>query len=655
MVEGRWVGPAAGLVLAAFTVYLSFNAGGFFPGATAYAAVAMAVLLVLGIMLVHEPLTGSAPALLIALGCLAAFAALTLASGSWSDSWSRAVIEFDRVLLYALTLAFFGMLPRRPGLLEWCLRGFLLAAFVVCAIAWTTRVAPNVWPIGLDIKPQRLSFPLTYWNALGMLAALGSVAALHLTSADRQNRLVRILGAGALPLLASTLLLTFSRSSLLLAAVGVFIYLVVARPKRGVVALAAVAIPVAVALVASLRANTVSSARYTTDAGVSQGHHLALIVIGCAVVAMLLRLALLMLDRRLDAWSPPRIAPARVAAVIGALILVLVVVGVAAGGPSWASHRWDNFVHENAVGHTADPAERLSSVGNNGRIPQWRAAVESFEEEPLLGNGAGTYALQWAQRRPYAFTVVNAHSLYVEVMGELGVVGAVLIILVMLTFLIGAARRLLGDERHAFAAFFALALAWMIHAGIDWDWQMPAITIWLFALGGVALARPLTLSERSALAVGRLPRIVAAICIGVLTITPVLVSLSQVRLEKAITAFDANECPPAIQASLDSLSALSVRPEPFEIIGYCDIRFGEDRLSQEAMESAVSRDPGNWEMHYGLAMIEAIRGRDPMPQLREASRLNPLEPLVRQELHRFERAHGAGQKKRLAEQASLPL
>jgi hypothetical protein len=653
--SGRWVAPGGGLLVAALTVYFSFNAGGFFPGSVAYATVAMAALLVLGIMLAHEPLTNSPPALLGALGALAAFAALTLLSGDWSHSWSRAIIEFDRVLLYVLVLAFFGLLRGREGSLEWGLRGFVVAAFVVCVVAWITRIAPDVWPIANDIKPQRLSYPLTYWNALGLLAALGSIALLHLSSGERQVRWVRVAAAAALPLMVSTLVLTFSRSSLALLLVGLVVYAAVARPKRLVAVAVAVVIPVAVAAVASVRAHTVSSAGYASDAGVSQGHKLALVVIGCVVVAAVLRLLLTRLDVRLDAWTAPRIGRGRILAGVAAVVLVVVVVGVAAGGTGWASNKWNDFVHENTVGHTADPSERLSSVGNNGRIPQWRVAVEAFEEKPLLGKGAGTYALQWQQRRPYEFTVVNAHSLYVEVMGELGIVGLLLIVSVLLAVVVGAARRTSGRDRQVYGAFLALAAMWLIHAGIDWDWQMPAVTIWLFALGGLAISRPLSARPRREVALARLPRLVAAICVGVLAITPVIVAMSQTRLETALRQFDANECSSAINSSLSSISALGVRPEPYEIIGYCDIRFGQYQLAEEAMKSAVSRDPENWEMRYALAMADAIQGRSPMPQLVESSRLNPLEALVREELERFDGVKSPAKRKRLAESASLPL
>jgi O-antigen ligase len=651
----RWAAPLAGVVVAVLTVYLAFNAGGFFPGAVAYATIAVAVLLVLAIMLVGQPLVGSPPALLLMLGSLAGFAALTFLSGSWSHSWSRAIIEFDRVLLYVLVLAFFGTLRRREGALEWGLRGFVLAAVIVCAVAWLTRVAPDVWPIARDLQPQRLSFPLTYWNALGLLSALASIATIHLTSGDEQGRWTRIAGA-ALPLTMSTLLLTFSRSSLALTVIGIVLYLALVRPKRAPAAGLALAVPVAVALVASLRANTVSSAAYTTDAGIAQGHRLAAVVVACVIVSALLRWAALRLDDRLDSWQPRRIARGRLLGAAAAALAVVLVVGVAAGGVGWTKRHWDSFVSENNVGHIREPSGRLASVGNNGRIPQWRIAVDSFDEKPLLGTGAGTYALQWEQHRPSQYTVVNAHSLYVEVMGELGVVGLVLLLGTLITLLVGVARRSgVGSERQSYRAFLVLAVVWMLHAGVDWDWQMPAITLWLFALGGLALSRPVSTRPIAEVEVGRFPRIVAAICVGVLAVTPVAVAMSQVRLESALKSLNADDCPTAISSSLSSLDALSVRPEPYEIIGYCDVRLGQYPLARAAMESAISRDPENWEMHYGLAMALAAAGKDPMPQLRRASRLNPLEPLVNEQLERFGSAKGPAQWRKLVGDAGIPL
>ena len=65
----------------------------------------------------------------------------------------------------------------------------------------------------------------------------------------------------------------------------------------------------------------------------------------------------------------------------------------------------------------------------------------------------------------------------------LGMLGSLLAILV--TF----ARGIRGRGRYLYAALFAAGLAWALRAGVDWDWEMPAVTLWLFAAGGAALAK----------------------------------------------------------------------------------------------------------------------------------------------------------------------
>jgi hypothetical protein len=39
----------------------------------------------------------------------------------------------------------------------------------------TTRLPPHVWPTNANIANSRLSFPVTYWNVVGLLAPFGIV------------------------------------------------------------------------------------------------------------------------------------------------------------------------------------------------------------------------------------------------------------------------------------------------------------------------------------------------------------------------------------------------------------------------------------------------------------------------------------------------
>ncbi|HSK50904.1 MAG TPA: O-antigen ligase family protein [Solirubrobacterales bacterium] len=648
-------GLVAGGLLLAFTVYLAFNAGGFFPGDVAHATLAACVGLVVAALLIKRPLEGVGPALAVPLALCAGFAAWTLASALWSEATGRAVLEFDRALLYLLVLALFGLLGGRARGLEWGLRGFAIAAVAICAVALTTRLAADIWPIGPNLHPERLSFPLTYWNALGLLAALGIVACLQLSSGGRESRAWRVAGAAAIPLLAATLLLTFSRGSLAVAALGLLAYALLARPPRLLTAFAATAVPVAAAMVASYQASTLSSARFASAEGVAEGHDLALVVLACVVVAALLRLLLLRFDDALDAWVPPAFNPRKVIVGLAAVALVIAVAGVAFGVPSRIGNQYESFV-QGEVETDGEARTRLVSAGNNGRIEQFEVAADAFGEAPLRGAGAGTYELRWSLDRPYRFNVLDAHSLYIEVLGELGVVGLLLIGGALVAVFAGFGRRLGGKDRDLYAAAIAMGVVWAVHAGIDWDWEMPVVTIWLFAFAGLGLARP----ARGEGEEGERPRrqqraarlgIALAAC--ALALVPAAIAISQSRLDAAVDAFDRGDCAAAIDSAEGSLDALGFRAEPYEAIGYCQAFLGEPALAEEAMEAAVERDPQSWRAHYGLGLVRALDGRDPMPELYEAERLNPLELKVQRAIRAMAGGDPA-QWRQAAWQAGLP-
>jgi hypothetical protein len=99
---------------------------------------------------------------------------------------------------------------------------------------------------------------------------------------------------------------------------------------------------------------------------------------------------------------------------------------------------------------------------------------------------------------------------------------------------------------------------------------------------------------------------------------------------------------------------LSVRPEPFEVLAYCDSRLGLHTLAERAMRSALERDPENWELYYGLALVRASAGRDPRPAARRALRLNPRGALAREASRRF-RGSDPGTWRKRASGARLPL
>jgi hypothetical protein len=628
--------PAAVVVL---VVWLAFNAGGFFPGTVGYAAIGAGLALLVWLTTADHPFEGVNGGFALAAGALTLFAVWTLVSAGWSDATSRALIEFDRALLYLLVLLVAGLAAGRLGGPRRILWGLAVAAFVICGAGLITRLLPEVWPIRPTLQANRLSYPITYWNTLGLLGAMGWVTCLHLTSSLREPRVVRALAAAALPVLAGAVYFTLSRGAILVLPIGLVAYLALGRPRGALGGLLAGIPATAIAVVACFAADALATDDPTTAAAVDQGHTVTIVVVATMLLAAGLRVAL----GRVDAWAervevrlPSR---GRMVAAGAALLAVVVVIGVAAGAPHAIGTQYDKFTKSGEV----DPAsrERLSEVGNNGRLDHWRVALEGARQSLLHGTGAGTYANLWAKDRPQPYDVQNAHSLYVEVLGELGIVGLVLVLTLVLTLLAGAVGRIRGPDRAVAAAGVAIVLMWGVRAGIDWDWQMPVVTVWALIAGGALLARPrgAAAAAGAGLVPGKLGRVLLGLGVLVLLITPALVSQSQARLQESIRAFRAGDCSKALDRALDANSVLSVRPEPFLVIGFCDVRIGQPQLGVEAMQAAIERDPGNWTYRYGLALTKAAAGIDPRRDVRLAHEMNPLSQLTRDALERFDTAN----------------
>ena len=608
------------------TVALAFQAGGFFPAVVALLAVLLIALVVGRITLAAAPLAGWTPALAISAGALGLLAAWTLLSATWSHAPFRAMSEFDRTLAYALVLCLMGSFAAQAGDLDRLLKGLAFAACGVAALALLTRLFPGVFPTEGGKDPSRLSFPLTYWNALAVMSAIGLVLAVHATAGGSTGRLGRVLGAGALPVVAVTLYFTFSRGGIAAAALGIVAYVVLAHPRRLPVAAIAAGIPTAIAVATAYAASDLATPDYA-DATPQSGR-VALVVAACAAAAMGLRALGLRVDRRLDAVV---LHPRRRRAMLLATAVLAAVSAVAAVTATDIPRRLDaqrrEFLHAGPIRESADRRDRLTQLGANGRIEHWRVARKAFERHPWHGTGAGTFRLEWERERPNAFAVVDGHSLYVEMLGELGVPGLLLLAIALTVPLGVAARRLRGPEHHAHAAFLAAALALLVHAGIDWDWEMPAVFAWFPAAAGVVCAA--RLPARAAPRLGRLTRVTAALGCLVIAVTPASVALSQSPLDRATRAFKAGDCPAATDGALASVEALGSRPEPFELLGYCDIRFGQRLLAVRAMEAAHRRDPDDWQYAYGLAVARALAGEDPRSMAALALRLNPRDHRAR--------------------------
>jgi hypothetical protein len=269
---------ALSLLLAGLTILLGFETGGYFADTTGWAAAGLAVALALSALVRGRPPSGMTWPLLTAAAALALLALWTLLSGEWSGAWGRALIEFDRVLLYLLALLLFAS-ARSP---DWTLRrlpaAIALAALVLCGAGVLIRTLPEAWPFELPPPTPRMEYPLGYENALGALAALGIVFALHVASWRDEHPAVRSLAAAGLPILVSALILTYSRGALAAAIVGVRAYLVLGLSRGSVAAVLAAGVPVALAVNGSLDADLLGSAEPRSGAALAQGEDVAILI-----------------------------------------------------------------------------------------------------------------------------------------------------------------------------------------------------------------------------------------------------------------------------------------------------------------------------------------------------------------------------------------
>jgi O-Antigen ligase len=265
------------------------------------------------------------------------------------------------------------------------------------------------------------------------------------------------------------LYLSFSRGALFACAAGL-LTLVVAAPERGQIRaalLALVAVVLAAAASAAFSGVTALSGSLSTRETEGAAVLIALVVIGGAAAIA---------GRRLLVPDPPgRMRLPRHSAL---LALVLVCTGLAVAIIAGA--------HETSGRPLAGGATRLTTFESN-RYDYWRVALHAFGQEPLRGVGAGGWAVQWLRRRPYAFAAQDAHSLPLQTAAELGIVGLVL----LAGFLGGltvAARRAHRLAPAAAAGPLAGCVVYIAHSPLDWDWQMPALTIVALVLAGALLA-----------------------------------------------------------------------------------------------------------------------------------------------------------------------
>jgi O-Antigen ligase len=463
----RAVVTIAGACLLTGPTVLAFFSGGYFTRPRLVAAIVVWLLVLVLAIAGPAPLPRTRPGWLTVAG-LVALTGWSALSILWAPLAGPATENVQRLVLYvgALLLAIGAL--RDPRLQRAVEPALAAGAAIVIGYGLSGRVLPDL--VDLDRSRSadgRLEQPLTYWNAEGALAAVGLVLCARLAGDRTRPSLVRALAAAATAPLGAGVYLSYSRGAIAAAAVGLVILLAAVPTRRQLRA-------VAIAVVAGAAAAACSAA----FPGVAslEGTHRARD--GAIVLALLgIIAAAAALGARGEPGTDERLAGAARLKPLAAAAVAAVAVGLLVG----------------ALGERPSPAElatgaqpsRLTTASSN-RYEYWRVGVDAFLREPLTGLGSGGFRVEWLKERTIAESVKDAHSLELEIAAELGLPG-LLAFMLMIAGAFLAARGALTRDAVAAAGASAAALTWLVHASIDWDWQLPAVTLPAIVLTGALI------------------------------------------------------------------------------------------------------------------------------------------------------------------------
>lgn len=632
--DGAGAGSRGGVATVAVLVVLTALGaanGGYFPGSWGWAA--LVLLWLAGIALLLDEGAAIGRAGLALLGLLAALTAWTLLSVVWSSDVTQGVLEAQRDLVYvAGALAALLGARRSPQSL---VIGTWGAIVLLAGYGLLTRLFPERIG-GFDaISGNRLSQPIGYWNSLGLLAGMGSLLALGLT-ARSPSRLVRATAAASVVPLFATLYCTYSRGGWIATAVGVAVLFLVDRRRLQLLGVAAALAPwAAVGVLLASRKQALTHTGYTLAAASSDGHSLAIVLVLLTAAAALTGLGVAVAEPRVTAPRIVRVAAA--ASVALALLAAAIGVSLRYGSPVGAvTQAWGAFVGT-TPSTGSDLNARLFHLSGSGRITQWKVAWKQVEARPLLGGGAGSFERYWNQHRSVAGKVRNAHNLYLEVLSTLGPLGLVLIVAALAVPLV-VARRARGEPLATVA--LAAYAAFLLHAIVDWDWQITSVTL-AALLCGIAVV--LSATPRSGVApLTRRGRLLTLAVVGVLAAAAVYGIAGRIALARVSDAArDGNWS--RLQADASRASTLMPwSTEPWQRAGVAQLQSGRFEEARTSLRKGIASGSGNWQLWLDLA--RAADGRERASALDRAARLNPRSPEIaafRQTLISISRLQGA--------------
>jgi hypothetical protein len=554
-------------------------------------------------------------------GLLAAFAAWTGASVGWAASNERAFNELNRVSLYLAFFVLAGLIVRYAAPSRWA-DGVALGIVGIAGLALAQRFFPDAFPrgeLGRYAEGPQLSYPLEYVNGLGIFLALSIPLLLRAGTASR-TLLGRAAALSPLPALSAAIYLTSSRGAVIVAATGTLVFFALTSLRWATAGALAVWIAGSAGAVGVLLNRPQLVDEPLTQAAEEQGPGAALLV---AMLCLGTALAYAVGDLLLRGRTPrPAIGWATVA-----VAAALTVVGVAAADPA---ESLKTFRDSPSTAGARDPnytvRGHLLSSNSTGRWQFWKASVQQFEENPMVGDGAGSYEAYWARNGTFAIFVTDAHSLYLETLGELGIVGLGLLLAALALGGVAAIQRTheaaypIGSGYAALTASFA---AYGVAAALDWMWEFTVVSVvGLAALGWVLAAGTVRAGGLPLRVLVPFVALVAIACQAIPLATTLAVRDSQAAVRN-------NQLGEALERAHDARNVQPWAAGPHLQLALVHEQAGEIQEASGAIREALERDPDNWRLWLVRARLETKAGsiRAARRSLRRAVQLNPRSPI----------------------------
>jgi O-antigen ligase/polysaccharide polymerase Wzy-like membrane protein len=605
-----------------------------------------------------------------ALLLFAALAALTTLSITWAVVPELAYVEVGRMFAYlAVFAAAIGAARLFPRGARVVIKSIVLAATAAVAYA----LAARVWPASLGEHEisNRIGQPFEYWNAVGSTAALAIPGLLWLGSRRGGSVAGRVAAYPAMGAAILAILLTQSRGALAAAALGAIAWF-------AIVPLRLRSLPVL--LIPSAGAGLVAAWALSKDAFAETAQPLAVkeSVAGEFGLLLVLMAVLLVLAGLAVNVGHSRLAPsvqARRRAGIAALAVACAVPLVAFTSVAFSDRgiggtiedRVDELTSETDTAPSKQGAGRFAAASST-RGKYWKEAGRVFADRRAVGTGAGNFAATRLRHRTDTSVTRHAHGFVPQTLADLGIVGLALTSLLLLAWLVAAARatalhprrlpfrrgqaeplprRDWTPDRTAVVALVLSAVVFGLQSAIDWTWFVPGpAAMALVAAGFVAGRGPAAaLPEGSAAALDlreplRNPSPPRLLTASAVLLAALLTSwaiwqpeAADRQTSDAIALADQGEFEAALDKTADAADSNPLSAEPLLVEAAIATRAGREAEAGEALEEAVLKFPGDSETWYRLAAFQLgtlDRPAEAAQTIRGALYLDPFSLSARQ-------------------------